>query len=155
MARKVMRRKAGDNAYLHRDFHMALSMGLDYVKLHYGADAVREYLSDFARAYYAPLTAALKRRGLVAMRDHLKRIYQIEKARVRLDLSRDELVLEVAACPAVSYMRQAGARVSPLFVETHRALYAAICEGTPFAFELASYDRRTGRSVQRFYRRKP
>lgn len=131
MAREVMRRRAGDNEYLHRDFHLALNMGLDYLKRHYGADAVGEYLRDFALAYYSPLTAALKRRGLVAMRDHLKRIYQVEKARVRLKLSRDELVLEVPACPAVSYMRKAGASVSPLYAETHSALYAAICEGTP------------------------
>lgn len=155
MAREIMRRKAADNEYLHRDFHAGLSLGLDFLRRRYGADSVREYLRDFARAYYAPLTAALNKRGLAAMRDHLRRLYRIEKGRVRFRLRRDELEVEVAACPAVTHMRKNGFPVSPLFAETHRALYDAICEGTPFAFELVRYDRKTGRSLQRFYRREP
>ena len=44
-------------------------------------------------------------------------------------------------------------KVSPLFVETTRTVNEAICEGTPFAFELVEYDEQTGKSIQRFYRR--
>ena len=155
MARMVMRRKAADNKYLHRDFHAGLSIGIDYLQRRHGADAVREYLRDFARAYYKPLTKALQKRGLIAMRDHLRRIYKIEKGLVHFRLSRNSLEVEISSCPAVTHMRAHNFKVSPLFHETHRSLYSAICEGTPFAFELVRYDRRTGRSLQRFYRREP
>ena len=41
MAKEVMRRQASDNPYLHRDFHGALSAGIEYLDRHYGEDAVR------------------------------------------------------------------------------------------------------------------
>ena len=54
MAREVVRRTAQDNRYLHKDFHGALSVGLEYVEHHFGEEAVRDYLRQFARAFYAP-----------------------------------------------------------------------------------------------------
>ena len=63
MPKEVMRRNAKDNKYLHKDFHGALSVGLDYVKNNYGEEAVREYLRQFAEAFYSPLKEDLIRRG--------------------------------------------------------------------------------------------
>jgi hypothetical protein len=36
MTRLRMERRASDNTYLHKDFHGALSAGLDYLRLTYG-----------------------------------------------------------------------------------------------------------------------
>jgi hypothetical protein len=154
MAKRVMRRKAADNVYLHKDFHGALSVGLEYLKRKFGAEAVREYLRQFARAYYAPLRAALKREGLSALQRHWARIYKLEGGAIRMRLTPDELILKVRACPAVRHMRRHRYPVASLFVETTRTVNAAICEGTPFTAELLRYDQRTGASVQRFFRRK-
>jgi len=52
-------------------------------------------------------------------------------------------------------MREEGYRVARLFRETTAAVNDALCEGTPYSFELLDYDEKTGRSVQRFYRREP
>ena len=68
MTKQRMQRSAGDNEYLHPDFHGALSAGIEYLHQQYGEEAVREYLWQFARAFYAPLTNDLQRRGLVALR---------------------------------------------------------------------------------------
>ena len=46
-----------------------------------------------------------------------------------------------------------GLKISPLFIETERTIYEAICENTPFAFELTRYDKTTGRSSMRFFRK--
>ena len=62
-------------------------------------------------------------------------------------------MLKVAACPAVTHMREHGYQVADLWVETTRTVNQQLCEGTPFACELLEYDDETGRSVQRFYRR--
>ena len=59
MAREVMRRHASDNEYLHKDFHGALSCGIEYLHEIYGEDAVRRYLHDFALSYYTPLRREL------------------------------------------------------------------------------------------------
>ena len=153
MAKEVMRRSATDNAYLHQDFHGALSAGIEFLHRQYGEEAVRDYLRQFARTFYAPLTQALRERGLEALREHFQRIYDLEGAACRITCSADELTLEVDACPAVTHMRAQGYPVARLFVETTRTVNEAICEGTPFAAELVAYDEETGRSIQRFYRR--
>lgn len=153
MTREVIRRSAADNVYLHKDFHGALSTGLAYVEQRFGAQAVRDYLRQFAATFYAGVTQAINERGLIALREHLDRIYAIEGGEVAITLDGDELLLEVEACPAVTHMRQHGYAVAPLFYETSRTVLAAICEGTPFVSEWLRYDEHTGRSAVRFRRR--
>lgn len=149
-----MTRIASDNRYLHKDFHAALSMGIEYLDHRLSPQAVRDYLCQFARAFYRPLTQDLASRGLIALQEHFERIYQVEGAEVSVRLREDELVVEVQRCPAVSYMREHGRPVARLFCETTRAVNEAVCEGTDFEAELVRYDERTGASVQRFCRRK-
>ena len=155
MPREVIRRKASDNPYLHKDFHGALSAGIEYLHLRLGPQAVRDYLRQFALAFYKPLTEAVRDRGLVALKEHFERIYRLEGAAASLRLSEDELIVEVPRCPAVTHMREHGYPVARLFRETTRTVNEALCEGTPYAAELLHYDEQDGRSVQRFFRRKP
>jgi hypothetical protein len=153
MAKEVMTRRAADNAYLHKDFHGALSTGIAFLTERYGAEETREYVRRLARGFYAPLTREIRERGLPALRDHLARVYQTEGAEVSLTLSGDELLLEVPRCPAVTHMRGHGYAVAPLFFETSRTLYEAVCEGTPFASSWEAYDPETGSTRVRFHRR--
>lgn len=153
MARETVRRTARDNPYLHKDFHGALSVAIEYLDEHFGEEAVREYLRRFARAFYAPLTEDLARRGPAALEEHFARIYREEGGGVEMTLDADSLWIRVTACPAVTHLRERGYPVARLFHETTRTINEAICEGTPYAAELIEYDEATGRSVQRFFRR--
>ncbi|MBC8873109.1 MAG: hypothetical protein H8E44_27055 [Planctomycetes bacterium] len=152
MAKETMRRTAGDNEYLHQDFHGALSAGIEYLHENFGEESVRQYLWQFARTFYAPLTEELKRRGLAALEEHFRKIYELEDGVVRFALSEDELRIEADACPAVTHMRKHGYTVARLFRETTDTVNRAICHETPFDAELLDYDEQTGRGVQRFYR---
>ena len=151
--KEVMNRTAGDNAYLHKDFHAALSTALFYLEETYGAEAVREYLRQFAATFYTGLKADLKRRGLIALQEHYAHIYKIEEGDVRFEATRDALTMHVTACPAVMYMREHDRPVSPLWHETTKTVNETICEGTPFMADLVDYDEQTGRSTVRFSRR--
>ena len=155
MSKQVITRKASDNPYLHKDFHGVISNGIEYLESRFGEQAVRDYLREFALAFYEPLREALRSRGLVALKEHFERIYLAEGAAVSIRLYADELVLDVPRCPAVTYMREHGYRVARLFLETTRTVNEAICEGTAYAAQLVEYDERDGRSIQRFCRRKP
>ena len=154
MVKRIIRRTARDNVYLHKDFHGALSAGIEYLDQTYGPDAVRAYLRQFATAFYAPLTRAVMERGLVALKEHYERIYQLEGGQAQITLSEDEMVLRVQDCPAVAHMRKQEYPVARLFYETTKTVNEAICEGTPFASELVEYDERTGHSTVRYFRRK-
>ena len=153
MTKEVMHREAADNQYLHKDFHAALSAGLDYLAEHHGQQAVRDYLRRFALTFYAPLREQLKKRGLVALKEHFEKIYEIEGGDIGIEFSDDEMILRVRACPAVTHMRGHGYKVSPLFCETTKTVNEALCEDSEFAAELVEYDGQAGKSVQRFYRR--
>jgi hypothetical protein len=153
MAKRTMTRTAADNAYLHKDFHGALSTGLTYLQERYGDDAVRDYLRQFATMYYAPVTAAINERGLAALREHLERIYGIEGQEIAISGTDDELLLDVPRCPAVAHMRAHGYPVAALFGETSQTVYETICAGTPFYVDMLAYDAETGRARIRFARR--
>jgi len=153
MPREVLHRSATDNEYLHKDFHGALSTGIEYLHRRYGAEAVREYMWQFASAFYAPLIADINTRGLAALREHFQRIYEQEGGEFSITLSEDSLSLDIQGCPAVAHLRENGYPVAELFYETTRTVNEAICEGTPFQAEMLSYDPQTGRSLISFTRR--
>lgn len=153
MPTQVMRKKPDDNLYHHPDFHGGLSCGLDYIQDHYGPEAVTDYLRTFTRSFYKPLKNDLQRRGLEALREHFVTLYKNEGGDVNITCSADELVLDIAACPAVTHLRKHNYPVARMWSETSRTVNETLCEDTPFCAELVSYDDRTGRSIQRFYRR--
>jgi hypothetical protein len=149
----VMRKKPDDNLYHHPDFHGGLSCGLDYIEDHYGPEAVKEYLRVFTRSFYKPLKDDLQRRGHEALREHFTTLYKDEGGDVKIACSSNELVLDIAACPAVMHLRKHNYPVARMWSETSRTVNEVLCEGTPFNAELVSHDEQTGRSIQRFYRR--
>ena len=153
MTREVMKRRASDNEYLHKDFHKALNGGIEFLHKNYGEQAVRDYLRQFALAFYSPLKKALGECGLVALKEHFENIYKIEGGKIEITLCDDELILKVQACPAVMHMRKNGFPMAELFYETTKTVNKVLCEGSEFVFELVEYDTETGRSVQKFYRR--
>lgn len=155
MGKQVMRREASDNVYLHKDFHGALSVGIDYLQDNFGEEAVREYLRDFTNTYFAPLKEEIKQRGLPVLKEYFEHLYQEEGGDAEITLSNDELVIRVAVCPAVTHMREHGYPVARLFYETTKTVNETLVEGTDFAAELVDYDDETGHNTQRFYRRQP
>jgi hypothetical protein len=152
--KEIMNRTAGDNAYLHKDFHAALSTALIYLEEKHGAEAVRAYLRQFVQSFYSGLKRDVQQRGLIALQEHYAHIYEIEDGEATFALTSNRLTIEIAACPAVMHMRRNGRPVSPLFYETTRTVNETICEGTPFRAELVAYDEETGRSTVRFSRRR-
>ena len=158
MSKQVMRRRAADNVYLHKDFHAALNRALIFVEERHGAGAVREYLRHFAAAFFAPLREEVGRRGdhgLSAIESHLRSVFTREGGGVELSRDGEDLLVRVFRCPAVEHIGNLGERLSPLFFETTRTVSAAICEGTDWRFSFDALDCAGGTCVQRFARRKP
>lgn len=156
MAKEVMERKASDNKYLHKDFHNIMNLGIEYIREKYGEESVREYLAQFAAAYYIPLKTALAENGLKSVKEHYEKIYAEEEALewIAYSYSEDELVIDIKMCPAVSHMRKSGITPSPLYYELTKTVNETICEDTPFAFELLAYDSVTGASTERFFKKR-
>jgi len=151
--KQTITRKAADNDYFHRDFHIALNYAIGYLHEHFGEEAVREYLVQFADAWYSPLKQAVLENGLSAIKAHYENIYTLEAAEFDMQLSDEELLIHLFASPAVVHIKSNGHAVSPLFHETVVTVNREICRDTPFACELLHYDADNGGYRLRFFRR--
>ena len=148
--RIVMTRKASDNKYLHKDFHISLNMLLEYVDNRYGKEAVLQYLTQFTKAYHKPLHEQLMAGNLTALSDYLTQIYRKEEWPVRIRVGDGFVELQQDACPGMAHIKASGNRPSRHYAETYRTVYETLCEGTPFRYELPWFDHETGACVQLF-----
>lgn len=148
----VMDVKASENEYFHRDFHISGKRGLEYVGERYGDGAVREYLTRFAKAYYAPLAERVKENGLCALREHIQKIYAAEKASdcVKCELSDRTLTVTVSECPGVKYIRESGNDPTKWYIECTRTVNQVIADMCRLEFELLFYEEFSGAAQYRF-----
>ena len=153
MAKKVINQKASDGTYYHPDFHTALNYGIDYLYKSLGEESVREYLRQFANAYFAPLKKALQDKGLLAIKEHYEKTYVTENAVFEIHISDDELLINLSESPAVMHIRAGGHPVSPLYHETVATVNKEICKNTVYDCEVVDYNHENGAYQIRFYKR--
>ncbi len=153
MSKKVIKRKASDSTYYHKDFHIALNYGLDYLYKKYGETAVKEYLGQFTKSYYAPLTAEMNERGLTAVKEHYEKIFEIEGAQYEISQTQDELILHLYSSPAVEHIKKTGHPLSAVFRETVITTMRVLCENSPYYVDILEYNEQDGGYRVRFYRR--
>lgn len=144
----VMDVKASDNEYFHRDFHISGKRGLEYVGEKYGDDAVVEYLTRFAKAYYAPIVEKVRENGLSALREQIEKVYVAEKTpdNVKCTLLENSLEVEVSECPGVKYIKESGNDPTKWYIELTRTVNKVIAEMCGLSFELLAYDEETGKA---------
>jgi hypothetical protein len=72
-------RKASDNKYLHRDFFVTGDIGISYVGENYGDNAVKEYLTQYAKSFYKLIFKQVEQNGLKALEEDVKNVYAKEE----------------------------------------------------------------------------
>ena len=150
---KTIERKASDNKYLHKDFHIALNLLMTYLYEHFGKDALINYLKQYARAYYQPLNQELKSGNKEALAAYFKDIYQKEEWPVRVISHKNSVEITQDACPAISHIVGKGGKPCPYYRETYSTVYTTICEDTPFEYVLEYFNDETGACKQIFNRK--
>jgi neutral ceramidase len=150
---KVMERKASDNKYLHKDFHMALNLMMQYLYDNFGKEALTDYLAQFARAYHKPLIDKLKANDMNALLTYFRDIYEKEEWPVRITSDKNSVEIAQDACPAISHIVKNGNTPCPYYRETYNTVYKTICEETPFEYILEEFDDKTGACKQKFIRK--
>lgn len=138
-------------ANVHKDFHGALSYGIQFVDQNYGLEGLRDFLSGLAETVYKPLVEDVRRRGLEALRDHWQTVFALENGDVNLRMEDETLVLTVRACPAIGHMKAHGYAIAGRFCEHTRIVNEAVCRAAGYASDV-EYDQAAGRCVQRFRR---
>ena len=147
-----MDRRASDNEYFHRDFHISAKRGVEYVGNRFGDAAVTEYLTRFTKVYYAPLIEKIKKNGLCEMKQYIEETYAKEKApqNVRCELDGKGLHVTVSECPGVTYIKQRGFDPSKWYKDLTETVNRVIAKESGFGFEMISYDEENGAAEYRF-----
>ena len=152
---RVMDLKRGENKYLHRDFHFHGDLALRYLGKHFGENGVRKFLTDYVNNFYAPLLKDAKKRGLVAIREWIERLYTVEEAEDLLEttLEGDTLSVKISESPAIRHLRATGTEPCAYYIEQTRTLYSAMADSLNLSFNLSYYDD-TGKAEFTLTRRK-
>ena len=153
MTKQIIKHKATDSNYFHRDFHIALNYGITYLQQRFGIESVQEYLAQFANTFYAPLKNTIIGTGLSAIKEHYEKTYKTEGAQFEMNMSGGELLVHLFASPAVGHIIASGHHVSPLFHETVITVNREICRDTPFDCEMTEYNFENGAYRLRFFKR--
>lgn len=150
---KVIERKASDNKYLHKDFHIALNLLMTYLFEHYGKDALINYLKQYAKAYYKPLNHQLKSGSNQVIANYFRDIYGKEEWHADITTNENSVEITQNACPAISHIILKGGQPCPHYRETYNTVYKTICENTPFEYVLENFNDETGACKQLFLRK--
>ncbi|MDR1723565.1 MAG: hypothetical protein LBR84_06485, partial [Tannerella sp.] len=108
-----MRRKASDNKYLHRDFHLSMNILLNYIYDRFGLDAVIRYLIQYTRSFHSPLHKQLKAGRMEALHCYIKDIYQKEEWPVKITCDENGIEIRQDACPGISHIKAMGGTPFP------------------------------------------
>ena len=141
-------RKASDNKYFHRDFHLAADNGLYYVGENYGDAGIKEYLTQYALNFYKLLAVDVKKGGLGVLENRFKTVYEKEEWSENLSttLTENKLVIKIDKCPAITYMKSEGHVPSPWYKELTYTVYDVLAKMCDLKFTVVSYSEEDGKA---------
>ena len=139
--------------YLHPEFHVSMDRGSGFVLDTYGMEGLKEYLTQFTLAFHVPLLANIREKGLTAIADYLRWLYDTEEAPDALELEQTDgaLSVKIKYCPAVKYMKGRGYTPNASYEYCTSMVYEALAEAGGLGFAMCSYDQETGAATYRFF----
>ncbi len=138
-------------ANIHKDFHGAMSYGLQYLSERYGKAETVAYLKQLAHTLYSPLVEALKTEGLPALYKHWNYIFTIEDADFEIGYEEnDVLFLKVKKCPAIHHMREKNYQVAEKYCQHCRIINEEICHSAGYKCSI-EYNQDKGSCIQKFW----
>ena len=152
MEKLHIERKASDNKYLHKDFHVSADIGIIYVGENYGDDAVKEYLTQYTKSFYKLLAVEVKNKGLIALKENFESVYAKEEwsEHIHIDLTEKELKIFIDKCPAITFMKSIGHIPSKWYKETTYTVYAVLAEMCELKFVVNYYNEQDGSTEFKF-----
>lgn len=100
------------------DFYFAINATFRFILERLGEAGLRRYWSDLGSTYFAPVTAAWKSSGLLAIASYWRAFFAAEPGgQVSVELESDRVVLDVKRCPAIQHLRAHGRTIVPCFCE--------------------------------------
>ena len=148
-----MERRAADNKYLHRDFHVTADIGIAYVGEHFDDGGVKEYLTRYAESFYKKLAEEVRESGVIKIKEYLYKIFSAEERAdyISFESNGGSLTVKIKKCPAIEAMRELSHTPSRWYAETTKTVYPVLAEMAGIGFKLVSYDSESGAAELEFF----
>lgn len=112
------------------DFYFAINATFRWVHANWGDEGLERYWQAMGREHFAPVTERFAAGGLPAVRDYWRDFFCGEPGGdVTVELTGDEVVIEVRACPAIKHLRDHGREIMPRYCEHCTVVSRAMCDG--------------------------
>ena len=138
---EVIDMKTEDNKYLHRDFHLLGDNALKYCCDTYGYETLIDFLTSYVNNYYSPQIKDIKSRGLIAIKEWIEKVYEIEEASdvLHTELTDNSLTVTIDKSPVIEYMHTLNQEPTECYIEETRTLYKAVADACGYDFVLEYY----------------
>lgn len=149
---EVLRYRAKELPYFHRDFHSSLNMGIEYLGKVHGKEALEEYLELYTKHAYAKRFRGKENQGLSEIETFIRETYEKERASEVLNLKKtdSELHVHVDYCPAVRHLHETGRTVSFWFPFTTTVVMQTLADMLKVQFTMERYIEETGEADYNF-----
>ena len=143
---EIMDRKAAQNEYFHRDFHISMNKGIQYLGDTYGEDEVKAYLRRYTLRVHAALIERIKKEGLAPLEGMIRQTYRLEKAEdvLQTELTDGRLTVCVSECPAVTHLRRKNIEPARQFSMTTTEVMKTLALESGLSFVMDDYNAQTG-----------
>lgn len=100
------------------DFYFAINATFRFIAQRLGVAGLRRYWIELGSAYYAPVSAGWKQRGLSGVAAYWQAFFAAEPGSdVTVSLEDERVVLRVDVCPAIRHLRAHGREIVPEFCQ--------------------------------------
>ena len=140
--------------YLHKDFHGLMSYCLKFVAESCGKGEVEDYLREVARAVFRQLIEDIRKRGLVAWREHIEKIFNLEEGNFSIEEKEGGFDLRVGCCPAIEHIQAHGSPLYDDFCASTRVVNEEIAKQAG-VWVRTTLGEKLGTCVQEFRDKKP
>ena len=111
------------------DFFFGVNATFRHILETYGEEALHRYWQEMGKEHYKFVTAAIRERGLAALKDHWEQLFPEEPGSdVAISLDGDVLTLRVATCPAILHLKSHGREITPVYCEHCTHVSKGMCD---------------------------
>jgi len=148
-----MKKKASENKYYFKDFHITLRLLMAFLYDQFGKDAKQDYLKQYSQTYYEPFNQKFKPGDKETLINYSKEIFERKEWPSNITSHENSVQLIPDACVVISHIAHKGGKFSLYYSETYNTVYITICENTPFEY-VECYNDETCSCKQFFIREK-
>lgn len=120
------------------DFYFAINATFRFLLDRFGVEGLRRYWTDLGKQYYAPVSAAWQQHALPGVAAYWREFFAAEPgADVQVREDGEQVIVEVAVCPAFRHLRAHQRQIVPCFCQQCFFVNEAIAAPAGFTVRVA------------------